>query len=119
MPRCMNRLLGYFLVLSLSAGCASKPPKLDPGLRPPLRAVLTEALAGAVECESPQTAQVNPSSSFKYGCFCGKSYPNLQNPRDASVPPLADAERETLISRYYSIKPIDDIDLACRDHDVC
>ncbi len=41
---------------------------------------------------------------WKYGCFCGQEHPPFKNePKE----------------EYYKIRPKDDIDEVCRDHDLC
>ena len=107
-------------VVALLAACGHvAPPKLDPDLRPSLTPALGEALATAKECEDPVWAVVNLSADFKYGCFCGKNHPDLPTPGYKPLESLSALERAELIKRYYSIRPIDSIDSACRDHDVC
>jgi hypothetical protein len=116
--------LSSVLVLTLSlAGCTFPLKPLSepttPNTTPPLTAVLAEARANAVVCESPAPALRVPKSSFRYGCFCGAGWPAL----DLKSTPIAGESstdrRERLIAKYYSIKPIDDIDAACQAHDVC
>jgi hypothetical protein len=53
------------------------------------------------------------------GCFCGLNFPNLPTSGNGSPASLSASEREAIIAEYYSIRPIDDIDSVCRDHDVC
>lgn len=87
---------------------------------PPLTPLLKSSLSSAVECKSPVTAKVrlNPSS-FRYGCFCGVGYPIVSHPSGKSKNELTLKERDELIAEYYKIKPVDDIDKACQNHDVC
>jgi hypothetical protein len=113
------RTLGAGCLLLLASGCTLTPPKLDPELRPRPTAALTEARSAATECDSPAPGRVDLSRSFKYGCFCGVNYPDLPTPENKPFALLSETERQTHIARFYAIKPIDDIDSACQDHDVC
>lgn len=107
----------FAILLSLSAaGCGTFDPKnivpLNPELRPALSEDLQNAQAMSKVCARPFRAS-NPGPNFRYGCFCGKGYPALVANSAASSP------KQDLIRQYYEIKPIDSIDAACRDHDVC
>lgn len=104
------------LLLLLAAGCGTFDPEhvvpLNPELRPALSEDLQKALAASKVCSHPFRAS-NPGPNFRYGCFCGKGHPALV------VNSASPSPKEDLIRRYYEIKPIDSIDAACRDHDVC
>ena len=119
----MRRISLLLMSAQLLAGCAFplKPLKepTTPNTIPPLTTTLAEARASAVACENPAPALRVPKSSFRYGCFCGAGWPALrvQSVGTETGSPLN--ERLELIAKYYSIKPIDDIDAACQAHDVC
>lgn len=80
---------------------------------------MLQSMKGATLCESPAIAKEDYSSSFKYGCFCGKNYPNLISKTKKSYKRLNREEQDALIAKYYSIKPYDDIDALCMKHDIC
>ena len=86
---------------------------------PQTRELLVKALSEARECSNPVAAKLNLGPGFRYGCFCGANYPNINHPSGKDYKTLSLMEREELVEAYYKIKPIDDIDKACRDHDVC
>jgi hypothetical protein len=117
----LSILISYATIaVVISGGCTSHKnlpiqPTLDPNLRPQQTARVTELIEQAKECPTPAVATVNLSSSFRYGCFCGKGWPEFETlPPDAS-----NADKHALVEKYLSIKPIDSIDEACRDHDIC
>ena len=70
-------------------------------------------------CASPAPASQKITPSWKYGCFCGKGHPPLIHPSERQGSALSESERNELILEYYAIKPLDDIDAACRAHDIC
>ncbi len=76
-------------------------------------------IKNAKVCKNPAIAKENFDSDFKYGCFCGKNYPKITHPSKKSYKRLNRREREELISLYYKIKPYDDIDKLCMEHDIC
>jgi hypothetical protein len=104
-------LIGLILVLGISGCTTGLPPVLSPSLRPVQSETLFAALAAARECSTPVVARVRLSKDFRYGCFCGMGHPAIPTPDGTSL-----MER---VKRYYLIKPIDDTDSICRDHDVC
>ena len=115
----LSILISYATIALVIFGCSSippTPPTLDSQLRLQQSARVTELIQRAKECEVPAVATVKLSSSFRYGCFCGKGYPKFE-----TLPPHASNanSQEALIEQYLSIKPIDSIDEACRDHDIC
>jgi len=119
---CMLRSLANSIIVIMffiNAACALTPPKLDPDLRPLLTPKLNQALSSAVECANPAAAHLNLSSRFKYGCFCGSNHPKIESPERKPLTSLSSDEREMIIAKYLAIKPIDDIDTICRDHDIC
>jgi len=70
-------------------------------------------------CNNPAMAKENFDNDFKYGCFCGKNYPNLKSDTKKEYKYLSRMEKDKLISKYYLIKPYDDIDNMCMQHDIC
>jgi len=73
----------------------------------------------ASPCKNPAIADDNLSKKFRYGCFCGENYPDLQHPSKKSYRVLNEQERQELIEQYQSIDAYDDIDEACKAHDIC
>ena len=62
-----------------------------------------ELLRHAKPCNpAAQPTGLKYYTEWKYGCFCGEGHPGYKK-----------------IEEYYSVKPKDDIDIACREHDVC
>lgn len=57
--------------------------------------------------------------NFKYGRFCGANYPGLTHASGKDTCTLSETELLELARDYYRIRPIDDIDAACQNHDVC
>ncbi len=108
----LRTLVPLFFSMLLSACGTIAPPKLDPKLRPAQDASVLNALASAAECANPAVARVKFSDDFKYGCFCGKGYPVVTSSATGE-------SGATLITKYLAIRPVDSIDEACRDHDVC
>jgi hypothetical protein len=88
-------------------------------LAPPSSRMLRRALAHAEVCEDPAPARVKVSPGFRYGCFCGGGYPGLARETGKRPKHMTPEEREKLIARYYRVKPVDALDAACREHDVC
>ncbi len=70
-------------------------------------------------CQNPAIAEDKFDASFRYGCFCGKGYPNIQHSSKKPYRYLNRKEKDELIAQYYTIKPYDSIDAACRQHDIC
>jgi hypothetical protein len=70
-------------------------------------------------CKSPAKAKENFDDDFKYGCFCGKNYPNILSDNNESYKTLGRVKRDKIIEKYYLIKPYDDIDELCMKHDIC
>lgn len=87
----------------------------------PLNQEMKENQKKATLCNTPAIAKKNLKlkNDFRYGCFCGKNYPNIKNPSGKSYKRLNLLQREKLITQYYKIKPYDDIDTACMQHDIC
>lgn len=64
-------------------------------------------------------AKVELNEEFKYGCFCGKGHPSIPFPRDVPFSQLPLEEQKNLIQKYKSIRPVDDVDFLCQEHDIC
>ena len=75
--------------------------------------------ASAIVCTNPAVAEDKFDTTFRYGCFCGKGYPNIQHSSQKPYRYLDATQREQLIAQYYAIKPYDSIDEACMKHDIC
>ena len=73
----------------------------------------------AQPCSFPIKASHKLTDNFKYGCFCGKEYPKLDSNRTEDFKKLTKDERYHEILKLYSIKPFDDIDKTCQEHDIC
>ena len=73
----------------------------------------------ATPCNDPAIANDNLSQKFRYGCFCGEHYPEIEHPSKKSYRILNATERQELIEQYNSIDAYDDIDEACKIHDIC
>ena len=73
----------------------------------------------ATPCDNPAVADDNLSKKFRYGCFCGENYPDIQHKSKKSYKVLNDQERQELIEQYKSIDAYDDVDEACKVHDIC
>lgn len=88
-------------------------------INPPLNTHMQSNEYNATLCINPAEAEDRFDASFRYGCFCGKNYPNIQHPSQKPYYLLDYSQRDELIAQYYSIKPYDDIDEACMQHDIC
>ena len=73
----------------------------------------------AKPCENPAVASDDLNAQFRYGCFCGKNYPNIKHPSNKSYRELNRTERKELILEYKKIDAYDDIDELCKEHDIC
>jgi len=80
---------------------------------------MIQNMKDAKVCKSPAIAKQNFSSDFRYGCFCGKNYPNIISKTKKSYQDLSRGERDELIAKYYLLKPYDSIDAVCMKHDIC
>jgi len=85
----------------------------------PLNEKMLENKKNAQPCKSPALAEKSFLKNFHYGCFCGKNYPKIEHPSHKKYQKLNLSERQELISEYYKIKPSDDIDKVCMQHDIC
>jgi len=70
-------------------------------------------------CSSPVVANEEIREDFKYGCFCGSNYPNIDKNSTKDFRKLTYEQRIKTIESYYKIKPYDDIDTVCQQHDIC
>ena len=70
-------------------------------------------------CDNPAVATDDLGKKFRYGCFCGEDYPNIQHPSKKSYRDLNLTEKQELIAQYNAIAPYDDIDKVCQEHDIC
>ncbi len=108
-------IASLLLCIPLHAGAQSDFSDLNP----PLDERMKEAIAQAKECKNPAVAEEKFDQRFRYGCFCGKNYPDIKDPSLKPPQYLTYSERKALIARYYAIKPYDTIDAACQQHDIC
>jgi len=88
-------------------------------LNPRLTKEIKESQSKAKSCTSPAVAESKFDDGFRYGCFCGKGYPNLKHPSQKEYKKLNRVETEELIMQYYEIAPYDSIDEVCMKHDIC
>ena len=80
---------------------------------------MLENQANATPCASPVMAKDEITDQFKYGCFCGKNYPNVDKNSTVSFTKLNKAERIKRIESFYLIEPYDEVDAICQQHDIC
>lgn len=80
---------------------------------------MQENIKNAQPCPNPAPATENISGEFKYGCFCGKNYPIIADNEPKAYKKLDKQERLEMIEEYYKVKPYDDIDAVCQQHDIC
>jgi len=73
----------------------------------------------AIPCSDPSIASNGLLSEFRYGCFCGKNYPNIQHPSKKNYKNLNKRERDELVQEYQRLDSYDDIDQVCKEHDIC
>ena len=73
----------------------------------------------ASTCENPAVAKDNLNKNFRYGCFCGKEYPNIEHSSKKEYRELNRTQREEVILEYQKIDVYDDIDSICKEHDIC
>ena len=112
----------YFLIIVSITGCTSQTISTDPGskLDPFLLAQIKDAINNSQKCGAPVAGRVNLSPSFRYGCFCGREWPKpTRLEKEKKFDSMSLPEKAEVLKYYFKIRPIDDIDLACRDHDVC
>lgn len=81
--------------------------------------IILETQKKANLCSNPSVANEKLTDNFKYGCFCGKDYPELENNTTDDFRKLSKDERRDEMLHLYSIKPYDDIDALCQEHDIC
>jgi len=103
----MIRIRNVFLIAFPYLLMACATPKLD---IPSESSTLRDSDIKTA-CSHPETydARMNPHFQ-KYGCYCGENYPNIKRENKTE---------EEYIREYYLIEPKDEIDRACRDHDIC
>lgn len=117
------RLAAALLVCAAtSLACASATYRPDPDAFPPLTPEVSRAIASSKACRRPAVATTTLGRNFRYGCFCGRDYPRIAIPtggwaKDYRALP-ADVRRARVLD-LYRVRPIDTIDLACRNHDIC
>lgn len=115
-------LLLAMLLASLDLACASATYRPDPEAFPPLNAEIQTAIEGAKPCRRPAKASPTLGRDFRYGCFCGRDYPRIPIASGGwakdyrSIPAR---ERRARVLDLYRVRPIDTVDLACRNHDIC
>jgi len=85
----------------------------------PLTQIMQTNKDKATYCIHPKSATKTLDEDFKYGCFCGKDYPRIEHPSKKNYKELTLNQRQELITQYYLIKPYDDIDAVCMQHDIC
>ena len=91
----------FSAILFVLSGCSSVEPKLVRTPVPTSEQII--AIESSESCKHPALPTDSKSlKEWRYGCFCGKGYPNYQS-----------------VEEYYSVKPKDSIDEICRDHDIC
>ena len=73
----------------------------------------------ANSCENPAVASDDLNKKFRYGCFCGENYPNIEHSSKKGYKELNKTQRTELIEEYKKIDAYDDIDEVCKEHDVC
>ena len=105
--------LGIILLFYLNAG------DYFDRVNPPMTKEMKINQRDAKPCAYPIVAKETFSSDFRYGCFCGKGYPDIKSPSNKKYSQLNYQERKELVSQYYKIKPYDSIDELCMKHDIC
>lgn len=88
-------------------------------LNPMMTKEMKKAQEKAEPCATPAVAEEKFDDGFRYGCFCGKGYPEIVHPSKKHYTKLNREETEELITQYYAVKPYDSIDEACMKHDIC
>ncbi|GEM_PF-4447013 len=109
-------------LLGTSYGCASASYRPDPQAFPPLNPEIERAIAESTPCRRPAVASTTLSRDFRYGCFCGRDYPRIEIPSEGwakDFRALPAKVRRDRVLDLYRTRPIDTVDLACRNHDIC
>lgn len=88
-------------------------------VNPKPTATMLENIKKAQTCANPVPASEVISEDFKYGCFCGKKYPMIEGNQTKLYKKMDKKARLKVIEDYYKIKPYDDIDAICQQHDIC
>ena len=109
-------VLGLVLLWALAACAPLKPQVAQPD---PRTYPMDAASIVAKTCEAPVAAKVQVSPSFKYGCFCGKGHPKFDSSELQPGDLLTVEQRAAMVRKYLSIAPVDSIDAACQQHDIC
>ena len=104
------------VAIGMLNSCTSLPPEQ---VAPFETTALLEARARAEPCATPAQANFSDGKNFRYGCFCGKNYPQLVPETSEQLAVTPSSQLDSLVARYYAIKPYDDLDAACQAHDVC
>lgn len=112
-------LLSTTLLLTACAPAVYRP---DPEAFPPLTREIERAIDGSRECRAPALARKSRGADFRYGCFCGSDHPRIAIPdggwaRDYRA--ISAEQRREQVLDLYRVRPVDSIDLACRNHDIC
>ncbi len=82
-------------------------------------AALTAGCASTVEAiSSPSYRPEETDLLYKYGEFCGPGVPDLPAASTASAL-TSDGQMSVRLRTLLSMQPVDDIDAACRAHDIC
>lgn len=76
-------------------------------------------LSKDASCSPPPRARHKIDKNFKYGRFCGANYPGLSHASGKKDDSLPDQGKLEVANNYYRIRPVDDIDAVCQEHDVC
>ena len=94
------------------AACASRPPKTNSAMN---------NVDDPIDCASPARPSfslvVKNMRAWRYGCFCGQDYPHFSPRNPPSLDPKSD--QDDLVAKYLTRQPIDSVDRACQEHDVC
>lgn len=103
------------LSVTLTMSCAELPRNDAPLTAGEDSPLIRRARSEAQPCADRAAGKLKLSADFKYGCFCGLGHPQIAVPPE----PMTDAQRDEVVAQYYRIEPWDDVDRACREHDVC
>jgi hypothetical protein len=121
-PLAAPLFLAAIFLVSLGLSCASATYRPDPAAFPPLNAEITAAIEAAEPCARPAVATPTLGRDFRYGCFCGRDYPRIAIASGGwakDYRSISARERRARVLDLYRVRPIDTVDLACRNHDIC
>ncbi|CAA6813879.1 MAG: Unknown protein [uncultured Sulfurovum sp.] len=107
----------FLLIFTLSFSLLTATDFKD--INPAPNKTMLENQSHAKDCTSPAPANEDISESFKYGCFCGEDYPKMDANESKDFRRLRKKERIKVIESYFLVKPYDDIDAVCMQHDIC